>query len=84
MIELTLLNGSICWFHPDHILTMEATPDTVLRLSNGEKWLVKESCAEVCQRFIAYQHQKQRPEVPSPLSLSRHEAMTTEATLPEA
>ncbi|MFN7310622.1 MAG: flagellar FlbD family protein [Vampirovibrionales bacterium] len=54
MIPLTLLDGQPCWINPDHILMIEARPDTLIRLSNGEKWIVKESVQAVQEAFIAY------------------------------
>jgi flagellar protein FlbD len=52
MIELTRLNGSIYFVNPDMILMLEATPDTVISLTNGEKLIVKETPAEVIDRFV--------------------------------
>jgi uncharacterized protein YlzI (FlbEa/FlbD family) len=54
MISLTLLDGQPCWINPDHILMIEARPDTLIRLSNGEKWIVKESVQAVQDSFLAY------------------------------
>jgi len=54
MIPLTLLDGQPCWINPDHILMIEARPDTMVRLSNGEKWIVKESIQAVQDAFLAY------------------------------
>ena len=52
MIPLTLLDGQTCWINPDHILMVEARPDTLIRLTNGEKWLVKESIQAVQDAFL--------------------------------
>jgi flagellar protein FlbD len=38
----------------DLIKTAEASPDTMLTLINGEKLIVREECAEVMERVIAY------------------------------
>jgi flagellar protein FlbD len=54
MIPVTLFDGNPCWINPDHILMLESRPDTLLRLSNGEKWLVKESIEELQARFLAF------------------------------
>lgn len=54
MIEVTRLNGSIFFLNPDMILSMEATPDTVITLTNGEKLLVKDTPEEVIDRFVAF------------------------------
>lgn len=47
MIELTRLNGSTFMMNSDLIETVEATPDTVITLMNGHKYLVKESPEEI-------------------------------------
>lgn len=52
MIEVTRLNGTIYFINPDMILTLEATPDTVITLTSGEKLIVKESPPELIERFV--------------------------------
>jgi len=54
MIELTRLNGNPMVLNSDLIKTAEASPDTMLTLINGEKLIVRESCAEVEERVLAY------------------------------
>ncbi|MGC9158406.1 MAG: flagellar FlbD family protein [Terracidiphilus sp.] len=54
MIELTRLNGTPMVLNSDLIKTAEASPDTMLTLINGEKLIVREECAEVMERVIAY------------------------------
>jgi flagellar protein FlbD len=54
MIELTRLNGSHIVLNSDLIKTAEASPDTMLTLINGEKLIVREDCAEVTERILAY------------------------------
>ena len=54
MIELTRLNGTPMVLNSDLIKTAEASPDTMLTLINGEKLIVREECAEVVERVIAY------------------------------
>ncbi len=54
MIELTRLNGNPMVLNSDLIKTAEASPDTMLTLINGEKLIVREECAEVVERVIAY------------------------------
>ena len=43
MIELHRINGEIFLLNPDLIETIETTPDTVVKLVNGHRYLVKES-----------------------------------------
>lgn len=52
MIEVTRLNGSIYFINPDMILTLEATPDTVITLTNNEKLMVKETPQQLIDRYI--------------------------------
>ena len=54
MIELTRLNGNPMVLNSDLIKTAEASPDTMLTLINGEKLIVRETCAEVLERVLAY------------------------------
>ena len=54
MIELTRLNGNALVINSDLIKFAETSPDTMLTLINGEKIMVRESCAVVIERVIAY------------------------------
>ncbi len=51
MIELTRLNGSPLYVNCDLIKWAEAAPDTMLTLINGEKVVIRESCAELVGRI---------------------------------
>lgn len=54
MIDVTRLNGNPMVLNSDLIKTAEASPDTMLTLINGEKLIVRETCAEVMERVLAY------------------------------
>lgn len=54
MIELTRLNGNPLVVNSDLIKTAESSPDTMLTLINGEKLIVRESCAQVVEHVMAY------------------------------
>jgi flagellar protein FlbD len=54
MIKLTRLNGSEFVINSEHIETVEATPDTVISLTNERKWVVRETLDEVIERTVAY------------------------------
>ncbi len=56
MIPLTRLDGKELWVSADQILTVEATPDTVLLLAGGLHLMVKERPEEVADRVVAYRH----------------------------
>ena len=54
MIELTRLNGRPMVVNSDLIKFIEASPDTMLTLVNGEKLIVREEINEVAEKVIAY------------------------------
>lgn len=54
MIHLTKLNDQDIVVNSDLIKFIEATPDTLLTLSTGDKLPVRESVEEVINRVIAF------------------------------
>ncbi len=54
MIRVTRLNGSQLVVNADLIREVEATPDTVVTLTTGNKLLVRESVDEVVRAVIQY------------------------------
>lgn len=54
MIEVTRLNGIPMLLNSDLIKVAEASPDTMLTLIHGEKLIVRESCAEIVDKVMAY------------------------------
>ncbi|MDI3316502.1 MAG: flagellar FlbD family protein [Bacillota bacterium] len=54
MIWLTRLNGDRLVINADMIETIESTPDTVITLSNGHRWIVAETPDEVIRRVVSY------------------------------
>jgi flagellar protein FlbD len=63
MILVTRLNHKPYYLNADLIRTVEATPDTVITLTDETKILVKESPAEVLKRFIEYQRYVRNPQL---------------------
>jgi flagellar protein FlbD len=64
MIRLTRINQVPLVLNADLIEHMESTPDTVISLINGQKFVVRESPDEVIQRVIDYRrelHPDSRP-----------------------
>ena len=61
MIELTVLSGQTIYLNPDKILYLEATPDTLLHLVNGDKHVLCESVDVVRERFMEYQKKLRYP-----------------------
>lgn len=47
MLQLTRLSGPVFALNPDLIERVEATPDTVVTLVNGSKYVVRESLPEL-------------------------------------
>lgn len=56
MIEVTRINEKGFMLNAELIQTVEATPDTVVTLTTGVKYIVKEDCEEIRRRVIAYKH----------------------------
>lgn len=54
MIDVTRLNGKSFVLNAELIEVMEETPDTVITLTTGHKYVVKESLDEVLNRIITY------------------------------
>jgi flagellar protein FlbD len=54
MILLTRLDGKELVVNADHILTVEATPDTVIQLVNEMHLMVKESPDEIMEKVAAW------------------------------
>ncbi len=54
MVTLTKLNGSTVVINAELIETLESTPDTIITLTNGKKYLVKENCDDVLKMVIDY------------------------------
>lgn len=54
MIKLTRLHSQVVVVNPDHIYEVEATPDTTLRLVNGERIIVRETIDELIDKVVEY------------------------------
>lgn len=54
MIEVTRLNGKKIVLNAELIESIESTPDTVLTLTTGKKFIVKEGCQEVKNLVLSY------------------------------
>ena len=57
MINLTRLNGTEIVVNADVVESLEATPDTVLSLTSGQKLAVRETIDEVIEKVVRYQQQ---------------------------
>lgn len=54
MISVNRLNKQEIWINPHLIETIEATPDTVITLTNGKRLVVKEPATVVVEKIIQY------------------------------
>lgn len=54
MIFLTRLDKQQMFINPDHIVSVEETPDTVITLYNGNHFLVRERAAVIISRIVAF------------------------------
>jgi flagellar protein FlbD len=54
MIFLTRMDKQVMYVNPDHIVSIEETPDTVITLFNGHHFIVKESAAEIIGRVVSF------------------------------
>lgn len=57
MIQLSRLNGKEFIMNCDLIKFVEATPDTLVTLTTGEKFMVRESVQQVVDAVMKYKHQ---------------------------
>ena len=57
MIRLTRLNGHVFVLNAEMIQEVEATPDTIVTLTNGQKIMIREPVDEVRDAVIAYKRE---------------------------
>jgi flagellar protein FlbD len=54
MIALTRMDKQLMYINPDHIVSIEETPDTVITLFNGNRYIVKEQAGTIISRVVAF------------------------------
>lgn len=54
MIPITKFDGRTVMLNPEHIQTIEATPDTVITLTTGSQLIVKDKVEELVIAFRNY------------------------------
>jgi flagellar protein FlbD len=54
MIELTSLNNTKFYLNSDYFEKIEVTPDTVITLTNGKKFVVKEPPEVIIDRVVEF------------------------------
>lgn len=63
VIELTRIKGEKFALNDDHIETLEETPDTVITLVNGHKYIVRESVRDIIARIEAFRRNSSGPAI---------------------
>lgn len=54
MIKLTKINGVECFLNNNQFEIIEESPDTCITMTNGNRYLVKESGDEIQEKIISY------------------------------
>lgn len=57
MIELSRLNGKVFYLNHNLIEIFEETPDTVIKLTDGTKYVVREKTGELLEKIVAFNRQ---------------------------
>lgn len=57
MIELSRLNGKVFYLNHNLIEIFEETPDTVIKLTDGTKYVVREKVDELLVKIVAFNRQ---------------------------
>lgn len=65
MIKLTKFDKKVLIVNPDIIETIEATPDTVITLVTGKKFLVVETIDEIIEKVLQYKNVSGKIPVPN-------------------
>ena len=60
MIKVTTLDGSEMYLNPDLIEIIAETPDTHVTLTNGNRYLVRESARVVIGRIVSFRSRLMR------------------------
>lgn len=66
MIQLTRINRTALVLNSDLIEHIEVTPDTLISMTTGQKFMVRESAEEVIARVIAFRRSICEGLVPCP------------------
>jgi flagellar protein FlbD len=77
MIQLTRLNHVPFYLNPDMVEQIERTPDTVIRLTTGVRFVVEEAPELVVERILAYRQRVVRGAIapqPAPESSNKRSA----------
>lgn len=67
MIQLTRLNHKRLIINSDLIEHIETTPDTVLSLTSGQTFVVRESAEEVIERILEFRRSVMKGAITCPM-----------------
>lgn len=70
MIEVTRLNGDPFVLNSDHIESLEASPDTIIKLTGGKTIVVRETVKVVIERVIEFRRRIHSVDVTVPEEMS--------------
>lgn len=54
MIKLTGFNNKEIYLNADHIEKLESVPESVITLTNGNKYIVEDSIEDIIRKIIEY------------------------------
>ena len=57
MVKITRLNDSVFVINAEMIEFLEATPDTIITMTDGRKIVAKDSIDEIIEKVVAYKRQ---------------------------
>jgi len=57
MIRVTRLDGNSIVLNAELIQSVETTPDTMIVLLNGSRWMVRNTVDEIVEKFLEYKRQ---------------------------
>ena len=74
MIKITRLNRTPLIVNSDLIEHIDATPDTVITLTSGQKYMVLETTDEIIERVIDFRHsvREHRARLATPVAAGNH------------
>ena len=62
MIQLVKMDNSVCFLNPMQIEQISVTPDILITLINGKKFIVKDSPDQIISKFIEFWKSVYSPE----------------------
>lgn len=63
MIRVTRINHASLVLNADLIEHVEATPDTVISLTSGQKYVVMESADDIVEKVVEFRRRLNAPDV---------------------